>query len=63
MALKFLFLDRLETQDGNSKPVKSSPIKGRPTNPKDALLHWCYIKTKNYVSIRLNAIMLVLNWN
>lgn len=31
---------------------KSSPIKGRPTNAKDALLHWCYMKTKNYVSIQ-----------
>lgn len=29
---------------------KSSPIKGRPTNPKDALLHWCYMKTRSYVS-------------
>lgn len=34
-----------------SKQAKSSPIKGRPTNAKDALLHWCYMKTRNYVSI------------
>lgn len=34
----------------NQKPVKTSPIKGRPTNAKDALLHWCYMKTKSYVS-------------
>lgn len=34
-----------------SKQVKTSPIKGRPTNAKDALLHWCYMKTRNYVSI------------
>lgn len=31
-------------------PAKTSPINGRPTNPKDALLHWCFMKTKSYVS-------------
>lgn len=50
MAMKFLCHDSFS--DGAlSKPVKSSPIKGRPSNPKDALLHWCYMKTKAYVSI------------
>ncbi|KAG9509355.1 Smoothelin [Fragariocoptes setiger] len=30
-----------------------SPIKGRPTNAKDALLHWCYMKTKDYDNVRI----------
>ena len=35
----------------SERPAKTSPVKGRPTNPKDALLHWCYMKTRSYVSI------------
>lgn len=35
---------------GIAKQSKTSPVKGRPTNAKDALLHWCYMKTRNYVS-------------
>lgn len=36
-----------------SAPKKTSPIEGRPTNPKDALLHWCFMKTRNYDNVNV----------
>lgn len=49
-------------EGATSKPQKTSPIKGRPTNPKDALLHWCYMKTKSYVS-RLVELSSIKNYH
>lgn len=46
---------------GVVKSTKTSPIKGRPTNAKDALLHWCYMKTRNYVSENTSTITIDTN--
>lgn len=31
--------------------AKSCPVKGHPKTPKEALLHWCYMKTRNYDNV------------
>lgn len=40
-----------QLSSASCRPAKTSPIKGRPTNPKDALLHWCYMKTRSYDNV------------